>query len=99
MARNMDAFADQILEFQLARAELSKMEKQARLKREETDKLQAKLINTMQNSVEATLNGRPVFVVEPTSRRSVKVETVMKLHPELEDELIETKLGKKIKFL
>lgn len=99
MARKLDHMADRVLAFQNKRAELSKMEREARKFREEVDKEQTELIKIMGASVEATIDGQKVFEVADTERRSTSVAAVLKHAPELADALVTVNYGKKIKFV
>ncbi len=99
MARNIDSFVSEFIELQRSRAELAKIEKDARQFREQVDAMEFALIKKMRNSTEADFQGKPFAKVENRVTRSATIALVMEHAPELKDSLIKTTIKPKIKFI
>ncbi len=99
MARNIDPMIDDFIRLQRSRAELAKIEKNARQFREEVDAFEFALIKKMRNSTEADFQGKPFAKIENRVTRSATIALVMEHAPELKDSLIKTTIKPKIKFI
>ena len=100
MARKFDRHVDQMLRLRMAEDHCTKLRRQLRLADEQRKAALGSVLKTMGTSVEATIEGKPVFEIIEKSRRSVHVETVIELCDEdLASKLIVVTTNKSVKWL
>lgn len=97
--RKMDKSKADVLELQKLTEQSSQLSKQLRSIEKRKKELTETLIKKMQTSIEAEIDGKKIFEIKQTERRSTRVDLVLTYAPELADKLIETKVSRSIKFV
>lgn len=99
MARKFDSKVDLFTQWQQARDTASKLRKELKMAEDTQKALLNDIIKAMGSSTVATIAGVNAFEIVDRPRRSVSIDTVMDVCPELADQLIRTSHSTNIKVL